>query len=248
MKISIITASFNSENFISTCLDSVINQNYSDYEHIIMDGGSNDKTIEIVNNYKKNNNKLVLYSEPDKGVYFALNKGISYSSGELICFLHTDDFFASNDVLLTVSNTIKKNNFDGVYADLHYVNKFDINKISRKWKSKQFRPSLIKCGWMPPHPTLILKKEVYKNHGFFNTDYSISADYDFIVRVFNDKNLKIDYIPKVFIKMRLGGISNRNLKNLLKKLNEDFKVIQSNNSGNIFTLILKNISKIKQFF
>ena len=143
---------------------------------------------------------------------------------------------------------MKSESLDGVYGDLQYVNKINFKKIIRNWKSCDFKPSLLKQGWMPPHPTLFLKKEVYEKHGLFDLSFKISADYDFMLRIFKDSELKFGYLPKVITKMRVGGASNRSLKNVIRKSKEDYRAIRSNNVGNFLTLIKKNTSKLKQFF
>ena len=142
----------------------------------------------------------------------------------------------------------KSENLDGVYGDLQYVDKSNTKKIIRSWKSCDFKPRLLKQGWMPPHPTLFLKKEVYEKHGLFDLSYRISADYDFLLRIFKDPELKFGYLPKVITKMRVGGASNKSLKNIIKKSKEDYRAIRINNIGNFLTLARKNFSKIKQLF
>ena len=149
-----------------------------------------------------------------------------------------------------MSEIIKKfqfQNLDGVYGDLVYVNKKNTKKVVRYWKCSEFNRDLLNQGWMPPHPTLFLKKEVYEKHGLFDTSYSISADYDFMLRIFSDPILRFGYLPKVVTAMRVGGKSNRSLKNLIKKTKEDYSAIKSNKIGNFITLIKKNISKFEQF-
>ena len=143
---------------------------------------------------------------------------------------------------------IKTESLDGVYGNLQYVDKINTKKIRRNWKSYDFKPSLLEQGWMPPHPTLFLKKEVYQKHGLFDLSYRISADYDFILRIFKDTELKFGYLPKVITKMRVGGASNRSVENIIKKSKEDYRIIRSNNIGSFLTLIKKNISKLKQLF
>ena len=248
MKVSVITATYNSLINIKSCLDSVINQSYSDIELIIIDGNSTDNTVSLVKKYQQNHTFIKLISEKDHGIYDALNKGINLASGDIIGFVHSDDFLDSNDVLKDIVSMITSKNLDGVYGDLQYVDKFNTQKVIRNWKSCDFKPGLLKQGWMPAHPTLFLKKEVYKKHGFFDLSYRISADYDFMLRIFKDTELKFGYLPKVVTKMRVGGVSNRSLKNIIKKSKEDYRAIRSNNVGNFLTLVKKNTSKLKQFF
>ena len=248
MKVSIITATYNSENVIEDCLSSVFNQNYHNIESIVIDGNSSDQTISIVKKLKKNHHDIKILSESDSGIYDALNKGIALSEGEIIGFLHSDDILKSNRIIDEIVKMIKSKNLDGIYGNLHYVDKYDITKVIRNWKSSDFNHDLLKKGWMPPHPTLFLKKNVYDRHGYFNLSYSISADYDFILRIFKDTELKFGFLPKVITAMRIGGKSNRSLKNMITKTIEDYRVISNNSTGNIMTLLRKNISKIEQFF
>jgi len=248
MKVSLITATFNSSKNLKSCLQSVIKQSHEEIEHIIIDGVSNDNTLQIIKNFQKINPKIKFISENDNGIYDALNKGIKIASGDIIGFIHSDDFLKSEDIISGIVSLISNEKFDGIYGDLQYVDKNNPKKVVRNWKSSEFFQKLLKKGWMPPHPTFFLRKEVYKKHGLFNLKYSISADYDFMLRVLKDSNLKFKYYPRVITVMRLGGVSNSGMKNIIRKTLEDFRIIKNNEIGNILTLIFKIISKIKQFF
>ena len=248
MKISIITVCYNSYRTLEKTIKSVLSQTHLNLEYIIIDGKSNDNTLSIINKFSDNHNQIKIYSEEDKGIYDAINKGINLASGDIIGFVHSDDFLASNDIINDIISFMKSESLDGVYGDLQYVNKINSKKIIRNWKSCDFKPSLLKQGWMPPHPTLFLKKEVYEKHGLFDLSYKISADYDFILRIFKDSELKFGYLPKDITKMRVGGASNRSIKNIIQKTKEDFRAIRSNDIGNFLTLVKKNTSKFKQFF
>ncbi|MGQ9848102.1 MAG: glycosyltransferase, partial [Bacteroidales bacterium] len=184
--------------------------------------------------------------EPDKGIYDALNKGIKLAKGEIIGFLHSDDFYADKDVLKSIQKAFEENNCDAVYGDLQYVKNNNIHKIVRKWNAGQYHRKKIKRGWMPPHPTLFVKKAVYEKYGDFDLSYSIASDYELMMRFFWKYNLKLFYIPKVLIIMRTGGKSNR-LKNIYQKMKEDYRVIRTHRIGGIFVLIAKNLRKISQF-
>ena len=248
MNVTIITASFNSALSIKSCLDSVVHQNYNDIEYLIIDGKSSDATLKIIKVYQQRFPFIKLISEKDSGIYDALNKGVQLASGDIIGFVHSDDFLEFNDIIYHIVSMTKSENLDGVYGDLQYVDKSNTKKIIRSWKSCDFKPRLLKQGWMPPHPTLFLKREVYEKHGLFDLSYRISADYDFLLRIFKDPELKFGYLPKVITKMRVGGASNKSLKNIIKKSKEDYRAIRINNIGNFLTLARKNFSKIKQLF
>ncbi|WP_452229287.1 MULTISPECIES: glycosyltransferase family 2 protein [unclassified Lacinutrix] len=250
MKISIITATYNSGATITSCMASVLAQTYPNIEYVIIDGNSTDNTIATVKQIQSEapNANIVIQSEPDKGIYDALNKGIALATGDVIGFVHSDDLLANPKTLETIATIFKNQTVDGVYGDLQYVNKSDITKVIRYWKSEVFTKRLLKKGWMPAHPTLFLKRDVYKKHGRFNLTYKIAADYDFILRVFKDDSLAFSYLPEVITKMRAGGASNRSLKNILIKSKEDYKAITTNNIGSIWTILQKNVSKLNQFF
>jgi len=247
MKVSIITATYNSAHGIEACLDSILSQDYKNIECLVIDGKSIDQTIEIVLEKQKKHSSINMVSEPDKGIYDALNKGVNLASGDIIGFVHSDDLLASSSIISEIVGKIKDEELDGVYGNLQYVNKNNITKIVRLWKSRGFDPDLLRRGWMPPHPTLFLRKKVYEKHGRFDLAYKIAADYDFMIRILKDKTLKFGYLPKVITKMRVGGASNRSIKNIIKKSIEDYRAIRSNNIGGVITLLLKNTSKIKQF-
>jgi glycosyltransferase involved in cell wall biosynthesis len=246
MKISVITVSYNSANTISDTIESVHCQSYKNFEHIIIDGGSEDGTIAILNlnlNYFSH-----FISEPDEGIYDALNKGLSISNGDILCLLHSDDFYPTNKVFEQVVSIFSDPTVDAVYGDLDYVSSCDANRVIRKWRPGFFEKKNLYWGWMPPHPTLFIRRSSFLKTGFFDLQYSISADYDFIIRLFLDPNFKSIYIPETLVKMRVGGVSNRSLMMLIKKSYEDFLIIRRNHIGGIFTLFFKNTSKISQFF
>lgn len=248
MKITLITATFNSALSIKTCLDSVVFQNYNNLEYLIIDGKSSDTTVNIVTEYQQKFPFIKLISEKDEGIYDALNKGVVLSEGDVIGFVHSDDLLASKTVISEIVSTLKNKALDGVYGDLEYVRKEDTAKVVRFWRSRSFNSKLLSKGWMPAHPTLFLKKEVYEKHGFFNLTYQISADYDFMLRVLKDDSLKFGYLPKVITKMRIGGASNGSINNIIKKTKEDYRAIRSNHIGGWFSILIKNTSKIKQLF
>lgn len=246
-KVSIITATKNSAHGIEACLDSILSQDYKNIECLIIDGQSKDQTLEIVSQKQKSHSCIKIVSESDKGIYDALNKGIQLAAGDIVGFVHSDDLLDNNQVVSMIANQFENENIAGVYGDLQYVDKKNIGKIIRDWKSCDFNSSLLKKGWMPPHPTLYLRKKIYDKYGRFDLTFKIAADYDFMLRILKDESLKFTYLPQVITKMRLGGASNRNLKNIFKKTKEDYRAIRSNSIGGFITLLLKNTSKIKQF-
>ena len=246
--VTIITCTYNSIKFIDDCVKSVINQDYKYIEYLFIDGKSNDGTLEYLRNVSKTHDHIRIISEKDNGVYFAFNRGIKESKGKIIGFLHSDDFFSSDSIVSEIVNKFLQYQCDGVYGDLQYVDPIDKSIILRKWKSNNFKSTLLKFGWMPPHPTLFLSKKIYDKFGLFDTDFKISSDYDYILRIFSDQNNKFIYHPKLITSMRVGGISNRNLKNIMIKMYEDYDSINKNKIGGFYTLFFKNIFKVKQFF
>ncbi|MBN2167253.1 MAG: glycosyltransferase [Marinilabiliaceae bacterium] len=244
MTITIITATYQSSATLQSAIESVLNQTANNIEYIVIDGGSTDGTIELL---KKYDNRIKWFSEPDNGIYDALNKGISKATGDYIGFLHADDLLASDTIIEKISTIINETNADAVYGNLVYISKYDTSKVIRYWKSCKFNPSLLKKGWMPPHPTLYIKRKFYDSIGIFNIQLKIAADYDFILRLFSLPGISTFYINDVIVKMRIGGTSNRNIKNIIKKSKEDYWALKHNKVGGIMSLFLKNISKINQF-
>ncbi|HNQ28043.1 MAG TPA: glycosyltransferase family 2 protein [Aquaticitalea sp.] len=248
MKISIITATYNSAKTLNVCMDSVLNQTYRDIEYLIIDGNSTDATVDLIKAKAAAHPHIVWVSGKDKGIYDALNKGIEKATGDVIGFVHSDDFLADSTIVEKIASVFNTQQVDGVYGNLHYV-KFDApGTIVRNWVSQPFRKALLNRGWMPAHPTLFLKKSVYQNHGVFDLTYKIAADYDFILRVFSNPGYKFFYLPETFTKMRVGGASNRSIKNLILKSKEDYRAAKSNGLPRpLFSVIFKNISKIPQW-
>lgn len=245
MKISIITAVHNNERCITDCLKSVRSQTYKDIEHIVIDGGSTDGTLDILNTYKDKIDTLI--SEPDRGVYYALNSGIKIAKGEVIGFLHSDDVYASENSIKNIMDAFADHDVESVYGDLDYVSQDNTDKVVRHWKSGPFDRNRLKCGWMPPHPAFFVKKSTYEKYGYFNTDYGIAADYDIIMKLLYKHEISAHYIDNVIVRMRLGGISNKDIWHLVRKWQEDYAIHRAYGLG-WSTLLLKNLSKIPQFF
>jgi glycosyltransferase involved in cell wall biosynthesis len=249
LKITIVTAVYNRVDTIGQTIKSVRSQTYKNLEHIIIDGNSSDGTQEIINSFSYSN--MMVVSEKDDGIYFALNKGFLNSSGDIVGILHSDDTFSNPEVLQKIIEAFKDPKVSAVYGDLDYVSNRDPSKIVRHWKAGNFSKLNLAFGWMPPHPTLFLRRDTIIKFGLFNTRYRISADYDFILRYFGIDDFKSIYIPNVLVNMRVGGASNKSISNVLKKSWEDFLIIHNHNKyllKNIFTLFFKNIRKINQFF
>ena len=247
MNLSLITATYNCESFISSSLNSVLSQEFLPFEHVIIDGASSDQTLVILRDYL--NSQIKLISEPDNGLYEGLNKGISFTNGDVLGILHSDDFYADHKVLLHVYEAFKNPKVQAVYGDLVYVDRLHPQTVVRHWISGKFVPSNLARGWMPPHPTLFLRRSLYQKFGSFDTRYKISADYDFILRIFSQLTPEqVAYIPEVLVKMRTGGVSNRSFKHLMQKSWEDYQIIRKHQIGGFGTLLRKNLSKVPQFF
>lgn len=245
MKVSIITATYNSENTINDTLQSLNDQTYNNIEYIIIDGASIDNTLNVIKHGCSRVTTLI--SEPDNGIYDALNKGIERAKGDVIGFLHSDDLFAYPDAVKDIVDTFNKYNTDAVYADLEYVRKENIDTVIRLWKSGAYNRSMLKKGWMPPHPTFYMKRSCYERFGLFDLNFSIASDYDSILRYLWGNKVSMSYLPKVTIKMRVGGKSNRSLKNIWLKTKEDIKALKVNRISWFRAIIFKNASKIPQF-
>lgn len=245
MKISVVTAVLNRANYIADSISSIRAQNYTNVEHVIIDGASTDGTLDIIRVNRIANS--VLISEIDSGIYHALNKGFFLSSGDVIGLLHSDDYFADSTILSKVALAFSDPLVDVVYGDLDYISKSDLPKVVRRWRAGGFNINQLVWGWMPPHPTLFVRRRLLEKIGFFDTKYRISADYDFILRCFSVPEINSIYIPHVMVKMRLGGESNQSLNKIFSKSIEDFKVIKSNKVGGVFTLVCKNLRKVFQF-
>lgn len=247
MKMTLITNVLNAEETIEESILSATNQTYEDIEYIVVDGVSKDKTLSILDKYAEKISKFI--SEPDKNLYDAMNKGIKLASGDIIGFLHADNLFVSDNVIKRVAEVFKQREVDAVWGDLTYVDKQNTQKTIRYWKSCAYSEGLFNKGWMPPHPAFFVKKAVYEKYGYFNTDFEISADYEIMLRFLHKHKISTAYLPKILVKMRLGGVSNRNFRNIIRKSREDIKAWKVNGlKGGIDTVFLKNISKIPQFF
>jgi glycosyltransferase involved in cell wall biosynthesis len=244
-KISIITAVYNRAATIASAIDSLTAQHYTNWQHVVVDGASTDGTLDVLKQHISA--QRIVISEPDAGIYDALNKGLNLAEGDIIGLLHSDDFFASPQVLDLVAQAFEDPEVDAVYGDLEYVSARNPLKRIRYWRSGAFKTQLLKLGWMPPHPALFLRRRVFASVGFYDTEFRIAADYDLMIRCFSRRNFKTVYIPSVLVRMRMGGESNRSLSQILRKSREDLRVIRKNQIGGLLTLLLKNLRKVQQF-
>lgn len=245
LQVSVITAVFNRAATLDESLRSVQAQTCDRVEHIVMDGGSTDGTLDILERHR--HSLACVVSEPDKGVYHALNKGIARATGDIIGFMHADDRFASPDVLSQVAAAFANPMVQAVYGDLEYVHPRDWSRVIRYWRAGPFERSQLVHGWMPPHPTFYVRRHVYERLGGFDTRFRIAADYEHMLRLLWRGNIQPVYIPQVLVHMRTGGISNGSLMNLLRKSREDYAAMRQNGVGGVHTLLLKNATKLPQF-
>jgi glycosyltransferase involved in cell wall biosynthesis len=245
VQISIVTAVYNRAATVGQAIQSVAAQDCGLVEHLVIDGGSTDGTLERIEQHRHPG--LSVFSGPDGGIYDALNKGIARATGDVVGLLHSDDFFADARVLSRVSAAFAATGADAVYGDLQYVAADDPERVIRHWKAGAFSPVMLQRGWMPPHPTLFLRREVFDRLGDYDTSYRIAADYEAVLRWFGHGGITSTYIPEVLVRMRVGGESNRSLSRIIRKSREDYRALRTNRIGGFPTLIFKNISKIPQF-
>ena len=254
MQVSLITCTNNSEKTIKDCCLSIFSQTYKDIEHIIIDNNSQDRTINLIKQYGRKD--LRIYQQKSSGIYGAINEGMKIANGHIIGFLHSDDQLIDKNIINLITQKFFEEKLDVLFSNIYYTKKNNPNKIVRKWFSNlkegiQLNKNLIKKinnGWMPPHTTLFIKKDLLKKIGQYDEKLKISSDYDFIIKLFREDNLKIFFLNKVTVKMRSGGISNKNLKNIFIKMSEDISIMKKYKLNIIKAILTKNLSKIKQFF
>ena len=242
MKISLITISYNSENSISKTFSSVKSQSFNQFEYLLIDGGSKDGTLTIA---KKQNHISKIVSEPDKGIYDALNKGIKNSTGEIIGFLNSDDEFYDENSLQHIFDAFDDKT-DCVFGDLIYTDKNE--KVNRVWKGTAFKKGAFNNGWMPAHPTFYCRRSVYEKLGLYDDSFKIAGDFELMLRFLEKHNIRSKYIPKTLVNMKVGGASNNGLKSKLDILNEEFRAFDQNDIDvNKLSYILHKANKIKEF-
>ena len=244
MKVSIITATYNSATTIADTVRSVQQQTYPDIEHIFIDGSSKDETLSVIRSLHDG----LIISEKDKGIYDAMNKGIAVAKGDIIGILNSDDFYPSDTIIEKVVQLFEGTNCDAVYGDLLYVDSIDIKKIKRKWISGTYNSNNFLYGWMPPHPTFFVRKKCYEQFGVFNLNLGSAADYELMLRMLYKHKIKAAYLPEELVHMRTGGVSNQTIKNRILANKNDRIAWKTNGiAPYFFTLYLKPLRKIFQF-
>lgn len=245
MKISIVTVSYNAAATIKDTIESVLSQEDIELEYLIVDGESKDDTVTIVESFGDQIHQFI--SEPDKGIYDGMNKGVAMATGDVIGILNADDMYADEKVLKDILTQFDSG-VDAVYADLVYVDEKDTSKVTRRWVSKPYKEGAFKKGWMPPHPTFFVKREVYEKYGNYTMKLRSAADYEFMLRVIHKHKISLAYLNRVIVRMRVGGESNASLKNRIRANKEDKMAWKMNDlKPGALTTIRKPLSKISQF-
>jgi len=246
-KISVVTVSFNSARTIGSTLDIVAAQRNADFEHIVVDGASTDGTREIVQAFRPAVAHLI--SEPDQGLYDAMNKGIAAASGEYLGFLNSDDVYVSRDVLAKVAQALSGGAFDAAYGDLLYVSADDPDRIVRYWQSRSYHLDLFRKGWHPAHPTLFVRTQLLRELGGFDTEFRYHADFDLMARLFVERGISSTYIPEVLVHMRMGGQSNRSIANIVRGNRESYRIARrAGIAASPLWFLSKLAYRIPQFF
>lgn len=219
MKVSVITVTYNSSKTLRDTIESVIAQDYDDIEYIIVDGDSKDNTLDLVKSYAPYISKFI--SEPDKGIYDAMNKGIRMSTGDIVGFLNSDDLYAANNVISTIVATMQENPaLDGVHANLYYVDPIDTDRVVRYWRTRPFPDGGFFAGWHPAHPTFYVRKSCYEKCGGYRLDIPLSADFELMFRFIQCRHIRVQHIDEVFVRMRIGGVSSKNFMSILKGIKQ----------------------------
>ena len=246
MKISLITTTFHSGATVTDTFESVLSQTFKDIEYIVVDGASTDNTIDIIKSYEPAfGGKMRWLSEKDSGVYDAMNKGLALVTGDVVGFLNSDDFFTENDCLQSVVDAFADSDIDAVYGNVHYVNADDLGTMVRFYSSKRFRPSLMRLGFMPAHPSFYCRREIYSKYGVFDTSYKIASDFELLLRFIYVHKIKTKYIAKDFVTMRTGGLSTSGLSSHNQIMKDHRKALKANKVySNFFILCLRYIYKV----
>lgn len=245
MKVSVITVCFNNGSLLADAIRSVAAQSYPGIEYIVVDGQSTDQTPEIIHSFEDVITRWI--SEPDQGQYDAMNKGVGMATGDLIGFLHADDFFAHTDAIAHMVEAIGKKGADAVFGDIRYVDSSDTSKVLTRRKYGPCSRMKLHLGWHPPHTAFYVRSSVLKSSGLFDTSFTISADYDLMLRLLTRNKISTAYIPEVVVKMRVGGVSNRTMGNVRRKWREDYRAMQKNHFGSPLTIFLKTMRPVAHF-
>ena len=251
MRISVITVCYNAASTLKDAVDSVLGQVPDaeapfDLEYIVVDGASTDGTLDLLAPYRERIATLI--SEPDQGLYDAMNKGVQAATGDVVAILNADDVYASTDVLASVAATFRDSGAEAVYGDLHYVAADDLSKVTRRWNAGTYRPGAFRRGWMPPHPALFVRRACYHRWGHFTLALRSAADYELMLRFIHRHGMKLAYLPETLVLMRAGGVSNASLKHRIRAHREDWKAWRMNGyHPSPFTMLAKPLRKLPQF-
>ena len=249
MKISIVTATYNSAKTISDTMESVLSQTYGHFEYWVIDGGSTDGTVDVVVSYAERfGGRLHCLSEPDRGIYDAMNKGIRLCTGDVVGILNSDDYYTSDDVLQTIADEFGRSDVDSVYGDIHFIRPGEPGKVVRYYSSALFKPFWLRFGFMPAHPSFYVRRHIYEKFGGYALDYKIAADYDMMVRLFYKHKISSKYIRKDFVTMRTGGMSTKSVSHRLITTREDVKAcLRYGLYTNILFVSVKYLYKVFEF-
>ena len=249
MKITIITAVYNAAQTLADAMDSVLRQTYADIEYVVVDGGSKDGSVDVVRSYEPRfGGRMKWVSEPDHGIYDAMNKGIRMATGDVVGILNSDDYFTADDVVEQVAQTLADTQLDAVYGDIHFIRAGQPDRCVRYYSSARFHPRWLRFGFMPAHPSFYCRREVFERAGLYKTDYKIGSDYEMMVRLFRRYRIRARYIPADFVTMRTGGASTRNVHSRLQLIQDDVRACRDNGIyTNAAMISLKFLYKIFEF-
>jgi len=246
LKVSIVTACRNADRFLKHCIESVLNQSYPDIEYIVVDGASTDDSLLIIKNYEGRISRFI--SQKDEGIYDAMNKGIALAGGDIVGILNADDFFPHPGIVKNIISKFEESKADAVYGDIWYVDKENISRPVRKWRSGTYRHGFFQWGWMPPHPSFYARRELFEKYGSYDLSFGSASDYELMLRFIHKHKIKTAYLPQTIVKMRTGGVSNSSLKNRLDSSRNDLRAMRRN--GIVFpelAALLKPLRKLPQF-
>ena len=251
MRISVITVCYNAASTLKDAVESVLGQVPDaeapfELEYVVVDGASTDGTLDLLAPYRERIATLI--SEPDQGLYDAMNKGVQAATGDVVAILNADDVYASTDVLARVAATFRNSGAEAVYGDLHYVAADDLSQVTRRWKAGAYAPGAFRRGWMPPHPALFVRRACYQRWGLFTLALQSAADYELMLRFIHRHGMTLAYLPETLVLMRAGGVSNASLKHRIRAHREDWKAWRMNGyHPTVFTMLAKPLRKLPQF-